>query len=44
MPMGMGGNTNQFFGKIEINTAEAANAFWDRMNRDGELADLGVAL
>jgi phage-related protein len=41
---GMGSTTNQFFGKIEINTADAANAFWDRMNRDGELADLGVAI
>lgn len=46
LPMGGmgGGNTNQFFGKIEINTADAANAFWDRMDREGQLAELGVAL
>lgn len=36
--------TNQFMGTINLNTAEAANAFLDRMGRDQELAELGVAI
>lgn len=40
-----GGNrstTNQFNGQIVINTPEAADAFFKRLDRDGDLASMGV--
>lgn len=41
-----GGNrntTNQFNGQIVINTPEAADAFFKRLDRDGDLASMGVS-
>lgn len=40
----LGGNTNNFYGTIQIQTPEAANAFFDRLNRDAEMANFGVPI
>ena len=40
----VGGTTNNFYGTIQIQTPEAANAFFDRLNRDAEMANFGVPI
>jgi phage-related protein len=40
----LGGTTNNFYGTINLNSAEAVDRFYERFNRDSELADMGVAI
>jgi len=37
----MGGNTNNFYGEMHFDSADAVDRFYDRINRDSELAQLG---
>lgn len=39
---GGGAPTNNFYGTITINTADAANAFFNRLNQNAEMAAMGV--